>query len=76
MQQPTWWSALDAYRREAEAARAAIVVKHDKDMMEVTHRVDSLESALDQMRGAKTLVYFLIGSNLLAVFAVLIGLVR
>ena len=36
-------------------------------MEPVERRIDSLESVIDQQRGAKALVYFLIGSNLLAI---------
>lgn len=35
-------------------------------------RIDSLESVIDQQRGAKALVYFLIGSNLLAIVGFII----
>lgn len=39
-------------------------------------RVNGVESSFDQLRGARALIYFLIGSNLLAVLAVLVGIMR
>ena len=42
----------------------------------VETRVDSLEAVIDQQRGAKALVIFLIGPNLLTVAAVPWGLVK
>ena len=39
-------------------------------------RVNGVESIFDQLRGARALIYFLIGSNLLAVLAVLVGIMR
>jgi len=36
-------------------------------------RVDDVESSLDQMRGARALVYFLIGSNLMVVVGLIIA---
>lgn len=50
--------------REA-AARAALA-----------SRIDAIEGLLDQLRGAKALIYLLIGSNLLAALAVVLGIVR
>ena len=41
-------------------------------MEPVERRIDSLESVIDQQRGAKALVYFLIGTNLLAVVGFII----
>lgn len=35
-------------------------------------RTDSIESVIDQQRGAKALVYFLIGSNLLVLLSFLL----
>lgn len=39
-------------------------------------RIDAIEALLDQLRGAKALIYLLIGSNLLAALAVVLGIVR
>lgn len=69
------WRDLDAHR-EAEAARrhaeidklAAIVAKNGD-------RIDALESVIDQQRGARALVWGLIGTNVLTVVALLIDFV-
>lgn len=39
-------------------------------------RINSIESVLDQQRGARALVVLLIGSNLLAAVAMVLGLYR
>lgn len=39
-------------------------------------RLREMESIIDQLRGAKALIYFLIGSNLLAVLAVAWGVFK
>ena len=54
-----WRDLEDTRRREVDAAKAY----HDAQ----NERLDAIESVLDQQRGAKSLVYGLIGSNLLLV---------
>ncbi|MFN8521077.1 MAG: hypothetical protein U0667_17205 [Chloroflexota bacterium] len=39
-------------------------------------RINAVESVIDQLKGAKALIYFLIGSNLLAVLAVAWGVFK
>lgn len=38
--------------------------------------VDAIKSVIDQLRGAKALIYFLVGSNVLLAVTVVAGLVR
>lgn len=72
------WRDLDTLREREEHARYAMEVRImarmtslETNAQHAERRVDSIESVLDQQRGAKALVYFLIGSNLLAVLAFL-----
>lgn len=66
------WRDLEAHR----AALALSMIEMEQRMirrMEPTERrIDSLESVIDQQRGAKALVYFLIGTNLLAVLGFIV----
>ena len=53
--------------------------REQRIMLKLDHlgdRVDTLEGVIDQQRGARALVYFLIGSNLLAVAAVVWGVIK
>jgi hypothetical protein len=54
-----WRDLEDTRRREVDAAKAL----HDVQ----DARLDAIESVLDQQRGARSLVYGLIGSNILLV---------
>lgn len=72
------WRDLDTLREREEHARYAMegrimarMTSIESHVQRSETRVDSIESVLDQQRGAKALVYFLIGSNLLAVLAFL-----
>lgn len=52
------------------------VERLERDVSANRERIDEHEDVIQQLRGAKSLVYFLIGSNLLAVVAVVWGILR
>ncbi len=54
-----WRDLEDTRRREVDSAKEY----HDRQ----DARLDAIESVLDQQRGARSLVYGLIGSNILLV---------
>ena len=51
------------------------VLKFHKHLEKLDVRVKHMESTLDQQRGARNLVYFLIGSNLMVVAGLIIAVV-
>ena len=66
------WRDLEAHRQQATLALYELEQRLGRRMEPVERRIDSLESVIDQQRGAKALVYFLIGSNLLAIIGMLV----
>lgn len=70
------WRDLDAHRETEAHARHQLEERMERKHDALGERVNSLESVIDQQRGAKALVYLLIGSNLLAAVAVFVGLLR
>ena len=60
-----------AYHDDQAAQRKAC----DKQYGGLDGRLREVESVIDQQRGARTLVYFLIGSNLMVVVGITIALV-
>lgn len=70
------WRDLDQHREQEANARHALNERWDIRHQAIETRVNSIESVLDQQRGAKALIYFLIGSNLLAVVAFIVGWLR
>ena len=70
------WRDLDQHREQETNARHGLDERWGIRHQALEARVNSIESVLDQQRGAKALIYFLIGSNLLAVGAFALGLMR
>jgi hypothetical protein len=66
------WRDLEAHRQQESIAMFELEARMARRMEPVERRIDSLESVIDQQRGAKALVYFLIGSNLLAIIGMLV----
>ena len=66
------WRDLEAHRAIEAVAMFELEQRMIRRMEPVERRIDSLESVIDQQRGAKALVYFLIGSNLLAIIGFMI----
>lgn len=65
-------------RWESLGAKLDAAVERETDKVHVAlgrldTRVDAAESTLDQMRGARNLIYFLIGSNLMVVVGLIIA---
>ena len=67
------WRDLDAHRQQMALAMYELEQRMLRRMEPVERRIDSLESVIDQQRGAKALVYFLIGTNLLAVVGFIVN---
>lgn len=61
------WRDLEAHRQANSMAMFELEQRVYRRMEPVERRIDSLESVIDQQRGAKALVYFLIGTNMLAI---------
>ena len=70
------WRDLDQHRETEATARHILADKIEQRISGIDMRVNTLESVIDQQRGARALVYTLIGTNLLAVAAVIWGVVR
>ena len=66
------WRDLEAHRAIEAVAMFELEQRMIRRMEPVERRIDSLESVIDQQRGAKALVYFLIGSNLLAIIGFMV----
>ena len=67
------WRDLELHRQQEQIALFELEQRMMHRMEPYERRIDSLESVIDQQRGAKALVYFLIGSNLLAIVAFMIN---
>jgi len=61
------WRDLELHRQQEQIALYELEQRLMRHWEPYERRIDSLESVIDQQRGAKALVYFLIGSNLLAI---------
>lgn len=70
------WRDLEAHRQQEAIAMFELEARMARRMEPVERRIDSLESVIDQQRGAKALVYFLIGSNLLAIVGFMLSASR
>ena len=70
------WRDLDQHRETESAARHLLADKIEQRISGVETRVNTLESVIDQQRGARALVYALIGTNLLAVALIIWGVVK
>ena len=70
------WRDLEAHRAQESMAMSELEQRLSRRMEPVERRIDSLESVIDQQRGAKALVYFLIGSNLLAIVGFMLSASR
>lgn len=66
------WRDLEAHRAAQALAMSEMERRMIRRMEPTERRIDSLESVIDQQRGAKALVYFLIGTNLLAVLGFIV----
>ncbi len=67
------WRDLEAHRAQEAMAMFELEQRLVRRMEPYERRIDSLESVIDQQRGAKALVYFLIGTNLLAVIGFILN---
>lgn len=67
------WRDLETLRAQQALAMYELEQRMVRRMEPVERRIDSLESVIDQQRGAKALVYFLIGTNLLAVIGFILN---
>ena len=65
------WRDLETLRAQQALALVEVEQRMMRRMEPYERRIDSLESVIDQQRGAKALVYFLIGSNLLAILGMI-----
>ncbi|HRA21226.1 MAG TPA: hypothetical protein PLZ56_12325 [Anaerolineae bacterium] len=66
------WRDLELHRQQEQIALEELEQRLMHRMEPYERRIDSLESVIDQQRGAKALVYFLIASNLLAIIGMLV----
>jgi len=66
------WRDLELHRQQEQIAHFELEQRLMHRMEPYERRIDSLESVIDQQRGAKALVYFLIASNLLAIIGMLV----
>lgn len=81
------WRDLDQHREAEARAReqhrdsmsnslAALDERWSIRHQALEARVNTIEAALDQQRGARALIYALVGSNALLVLSVVVGLLR
>lgn len=68
--------AIEQHRDTVANSLSALDERWSIRHQAIESRVNSIEAVLDQQRGAKALIYFLIGSNLLAVLAVAWGVFK
>lgn len=67
------WRDLEAHRQQHAINLYELEQRLMRRMEPFERRIDSLESVIDQQRGAKALVYFLIGSNMLAIIGFIVN---
>lgn len=70
------WRDLDQHRETEAAARHLVADKMEQRMGGLEHRVNTMESVIDQQRGARAMVYALIGTNAAAIVIGLIAVFR
>ena len=68
------WRDMDAHEQRMRAEIKECSNSLGEAVKELDTRVDDMESTMDQLRGAKSLIVFLIGSNFLLAVTVVIGL--
>jgi hypothetical protein len=66
---------LDKAKQDSDAMAVRELAKSHEVHTAQERRLSEVESVLDQQRGAKALVYFLIGSNLMVLVGIIVAVV-